>query len=127
MAYTPYTPLHPILPYLSLHFPPPSNSSAHQQPAQPVSTHPHKTKKGTQDTHEPLEVLHEHLQTDVVREDRLASRATAGAVHARRHVRRRRVELREQEPRLGPALVAHDVARNREAVHEEFLQRRIRQ
>ena len=69
-------------------------------------------------------MLHEDLQADVVREDSLAGAAARGcAVHACRHVRRRRVELRQQEPRLATALVAHNVPRDREAVDEQFLSR----
>ena len=68
-------------------------------------------------------MLHKHLQADIVGEDSLAvAGASRLAVHARRHVRRRRVQLREEEPGLTSALVADNVPRNGESVDEEFLQ-----
>lgn len=66
-------------------------------------------------------MLHEHLQGDVVGKDLSRPRARPSAVRAARHVRRARVELGQQEPRLGPALVARDVPRDRVAVGEEVL------
>lgn len=68
-------------------------------------------------------MLHENLQAHVVREDRLPrARARGRAVHARGHVRRRRVQFRQKETRLTTALVADDVPRDREAIGEQFLQ-----
>ena len=69
-------------------------------------------------------MLHEDLQADVVREDRLPCSRTRGrTIHTRGHVRRRRVELREQETRLTATLAADDVSLNRkvEPVREEVL------
>ena len=67
-------------------------------------------------------MLHEDLQADVVREDRLArTRARGSAVHACRHMCRRRVELREQETRLRAALIADDVPWDREPIDQEVL------
>jgi hypothetical protein len=67
-------------------------------------------------------MLHEDLQTDIVCEDRLAcTGARRGSIHRRRHVRRRRVQLGQQEPRLTPALVANDVSWNWETVHKKIL------
>ena len=69
-----------------------------------------------------LQVLHEDLQANVVREDGLTIAAARGlAIHARRHVRGGGVELREEETRLTAALVADDVPRDGEAVDKEFL------
>jgi hypothetical protein len=67
-------------------------------------------------------MLHEHLQAHIVRKDRLPSiRTWRRPVHRVRHVRRGRVELRQQEPRLASTLVADDVPGYREAVNEEVL------
>ena len=72
-------------------------------------------------------MFHEDLQAHIVGEDRLSSaRARSRAVHARRHVRRRRVQLRQQEPRLTAALVAYDVPWDREPVDEQVLRIRDR-
>lgn len=40
-------------------------------------------------------MLHEDLQANIIGKDRLTSaRGWCGAIHGRRHVRRRRIELR---------------------------------
>lgn len=68
-------------------------------------------------------MLHKHLQTDIIRKDCLASTSTGRrAIHRRRHMRRRRVELGQQKSSLTASLVADDVPRNWESVDEEFLQ-----
>ena len=65
-----------------------------------------------------LQMLHEDLQTNIIRKDGL-SRTSAGgrAIHRRRHMCRRGVELGKEESRLTSTLVAHEVARNGESVH----------
>jgi len=73
-------------------------------------------------------VLHEHLQAHIVRKDRLSSRIGAHpprttTIHI--DMRRGRVQLREQEPGLGTALVADDVPRDRKPVDEEVLRVRL--
>ena len=75
-------------------------------------------------THQTLQMLHEHLQANVVREDRLAI-ASAGRrpVHARRHVCRRGIQLGQQEPSLRAVLVADNVTWDRESVSEQVLQK----
>ena len=76
-------------------------------------------------------MFHEDLQAHIVGEDRLSrARACSRAVHARRHMRCRRIQLRQQEPRLTAALVAHDVPWDREPVDEQVLRicdRRLQQ
>ena len=54
-------------------------------------------------------MLHENLQTHIVRENRLAGRTAARTVEAAGHVRRGGVQLGEEEAGLGAALVADDV------------------
>lgn len=67
-------------------------------------------------------MLHEHLQADVVGENSLARAGAASrAVHARRHVCCRGVQLGQQETRLTTALVANDVSRNREPINQKLL------
>lgn len=67
-------------------------------------------------------MFHEHLQANIVREDSLTrTSGLRGAIHGRGHVRRRGVELRQQESRLTATLIADDVSWDREAVTEEVL------
>ena len=63
----------------------------------------------TRFTHQTLQVLHKDLQTDVVRENRLAGRTAACTVQTTGHVRCRWVQLGEEEAGLGAALIADDV------------------
>lgn len=64
-------------------------------------------------------MIHKRLQADVVSENRL--RRLADTSVARGSVRRRWVELGEQETGLGAAGIADDESRQREAVLDEFL------
>lgn len=66
------------------------------------------------------EVLHKRLQRDVVGEDGLGGLGSDTAVCPRR-VRRRRVQLGEQETSLGSAGIADNEAREGEAIRDEFL------
>lgn len=67
-------------------------------------------------------MLHKHLQAHVVCKDCLSrTRTLRRAVHGRRHVCRRRVQLGQQETRLTATLITHDVPWDREAVREEVL------
>lgn len=71
-------------------------------------------------------MLHEDLQTDIVRKDGLTSASAWGrAIHAGRHMCRRRVELRKQETCLTAALITYDVSRDRRAVDKKVLLRRV--
>ena len=73
--------------------------SAHPPPAQ-LCQHQRRARKEIR-TYQTLQMLHEHLQTDIVCEDSLAgARARSRAIHARGHVRRTGVELGEQETGL---------------------------
>ena len=54
-------------------------------------------------------MLHENLQTNIIREDRLAGRTAARAIEPAGHVSRGGVQLGEEEAGLGAALVADDV------------------
>ncbi|RUS28971.1 hypothetical protein BC938DRAFT_481224 [Jimgerdemannia flammicorona] len=63
-------------------------------------------------------MLHEHLQADIICEDGRPLRRSIGAA---RYVRRRRVELGEQETSLRAALVADDVTGDGETIREEIL------
>jgi hypothetical protein len=68
-------------------------------------------------TYQALEVLHEHLQTHIISEDRLSGTASLiGAIHPSRHVCRRWIELGEKEAGLATTLVANDVPRDRETI-----------
>jgi hypothetical protein len=63
-----------------------------------------------QSSYQSFQVLHKHLQTDVVCEDGLPiARTRSGTVHVCRHVRCRGVQLREKETGLTSALIANDV------------------
>ena len=75
-------------------------------------------------TYQTLEMLHEHLQADIIGEDCLACSPGRITVHTRRHVRRRWVQLRKQESRLTASLVADNVSRDRETIDEQILNRR---
>ena len=67
-------------------------------------------------------MLHEDLQTDIVREDGLTrTRSWGAAIHSTRHVRRTGVELGEQETSLRASLVTDNVSRNGESISEEVL------
>lgn len=65
-------------------------------------------------------MLHERLQADVVREDRLRSLAHA-AVRSGARVSSAGVELREEETRLTAAGVADDEAGEGESLADEVL------
>lgn len=65
-------------------------------------------------------MVHESLQTDIIREDGLC-RLTDTAIGAGR-VRGRRVELGQQETSLRATGVADDESGQREAVLDEFLE-----
>ena len=72
-------------------------------------------------------MLHEHLQTDIVRENGLPRIRTRGpAVHRCRHMRRRGVEFEQKESRLTSALVADNIARNGESIHQKILRQVIK-
>ena len=65
-------------------------------------------------------MLHKHLQAHIVRKDRLpASRSSP--IRVARHVRRRRVQLAQQEPRLTSTLIANDVSRDGQTVFQQLL------
>jgi hypothetical protein len=65
------------------------------------------------------QVVHERLQTDVIREDGLC-RLTHASV-ARRGMCRGRVQFREQETSLRAAGITDNESREREAVLDEIL------
>ena len=77
--------------------------------------------KRFKDTHQSLEMLHEYLQTDIVREDGLSASCRCIAVHASRHVCCRGIELGEEETSLRSTLIADDVTRDGEALRKEIL------
>lgn len=67
-------------------------------------------------------MLHKHLQAHVVGENRLSrTRTLRRTIHRRRHVRRRRIQLGQQETRLTSPLITHDIPWDRESVREEVL------
>lgn len=71
-------------------------------------------------TYQTLQMLHEDLQADIIGKNRLTC-PTRRAVHAPRHVRRRWVQLRQQESSLTASLVADDIAWDGEAIHKQLL------
>ena len=67
-------------------------------------------------------MLHEYLQTDIVREDGLTrTRSWGAAIHSTRHVRRTGVELGQQETSLRASLVTDNVTWDGETVNEQVL------
>lgn len=82
----------------------------------------YKSQDTGSNTNQSLEMLHEYLKTDVIRKYRLTSTsAWRRSIHRRRHVRRRRVQLRQQKPRLASSLIADDVPRYGEPVDQQIL------
>lgn len=69
------------------------------------------------------QVVHERLQTDIIGEDGLCSLLHT-TIACRARVRRRGVELGEQETGLRTAGVADDETGQWEAVLDEFLRKR---
>lgn len=66
-------------------------------------------------------MFHEYLQTDIVGENGLSVRARCVAIHACRHMGRRRVELGEKETSLTSTLITNDVPRNGESICQKVL------
>jgi hypothetical protein len=62
-----------------------------------------------------LEVVHEHLQRNIIRVDDIRAGVRVGVVCSRR------VELGEQEARLAPVLVAVHQAWDREALRDDSI------
>lgn len=71
-----------------------------------------------------LEMFHKHLERDIVGEDSSAA-SSCRTVHASAHMRRRRVELAQQETRLRAILVTNNVSRNWESVGQQILRIRL--
>lgn len=92
-------------------------------PHTPHSTHPWNNNL-VRTTHGQFhEVLHECLQRHIVGEDCLCTLGADAAVRtSARRMRGRRVELGEEETRLGTAVVADDETREREAVGDKILE-----
>lgn len=67
-------------------------------------------------------MLHKHLQAHIVCKNRLScTRTLRRSIHRRRHVRRRWVQLGQQEARLTSPLITHDIPWDRESVREKIL------
>jgi hypothetical protein len=91
-----------------------------QKEAAPTLLHASPSSHLTSPAHSKLhQMIHKRLQTNVVCEDRL--RGLAHTTVAASRMRGRWVEFGEKEARLRPASVAHDEARQWEAVLNEFL------
>lgn len=67
-----------------------------------------------------LEMLHEHLQGNIICEDSSAT-SSRRAIHSAAHMRSRRVEFRQQETCLRTVLVTDNVSRDGEAVGQKIL------
>ena len=79
----------------------------------------------TQITHQPLQMLHKHLQTNIICENGLTrqSRSRSGSIHRSGHVCSWRVKLGQKESGLWAALVADYIPWHGGAVDEEVLKR----